>query len=64
MLYGMATIILLTVGLIKKKTNERIFFETESFGGNVRVELNIPNYVTKTGLKTQQMLINKNLRKG
>ena len=63
MLYGMATIILLTVGLIKK-TNERIFFETGTFGGNVRVELNVPNYVTKTGLKTQQMLINKNLRKG
>ena len=60
----MATIILLTVRLIKKKKNERIFFETETFGGNVRVELNIPNYVTKTGLKTQQMLINKNLRKG
>ena len=51
-------------GIDKKKTNERIFFETETFGGNVRVELNIPNYVTKTGLKTQQMLINKNLRKG
>ena len=53
MLNRKVTIILSTVRLIKKDTrlNECIFFETETLGGNVKVELDLSNYTTKSDLK-------------
>ena len=54
MLNGKATIIFLTVGLIKKtlyKISEH-FPKPRTLGGNVKVELNFYNYVTKTDLES------------
>ena len=48
--YGQITIILLTVGLIKK-TQHKCFPEPKSFGRKVKFELYLSNYATKAGLK-------------
>ena len=44
MLNGKATIVLLTVGLIKKTV---YFSKLKSSGGRVKVELDLSNYATK-----------------
>ena len=52
MLNGKVTIILLTVGLIKKYSiNGEYFSEPKSSGGRVKVELDLSNYATKADLK-------------
>ena len=43
-------IVLLTVGLIKKKMSE-CFPKSKSLGINVKVELDLSNYATKADLK-------------
>ena len=52
-LNGKATIIILTVGLIKKDIvwMSEYFPEPKSSGGRVKIELDLPNYATKTDLK-------------
>ena len=50
MLNGKATIVLLTVGLIKKTWNI-IFSRTKSLGGKAKVELHLSSYATKADLK-------------
>ena len=39
------------------------FPEPKSFGGRVKVELDLSNYATKADLKTQQVLIHQKLLK-
>ena len=52
MLNGKPRILLLTVGLIKRHSiNERIFSRTKTFRMNNEIELDLPNYTAKTGLK-------------
>ena len=54
MLNGNATIVLLTVGLIKKDIvlMSGYFPEPKSSGGKVKIELDLSNYATKADLKT------------
>ena len=61
MLNGKATSILFTVGLIKKTLYEllNIFVNQE----NMKIESGLFNYATKVDLKTQQVLIHRNLLK-
>ena len=61
MLTGKATSILFTVGLIKKTLYEllNIFVNQE----NMKIESGLFNYATKVDLKTQQVLIHRNLLK-
>ena len=61
MLNGKATSIPFTVGLIKKTLNEllNIFVNQE----NMKIESGLFNYATKVDLKTQQVLIHRNLLK-
>ena len=61
MLNGKATSILFTVGLIKKTLYEllNIFVNQE----NMKTESGLFNYATKVDLKTQQVLIHRNLLK-
>ena len=61
MLNGKATSILFTVGLIKKTLYEllNIFVNQE----NKKIESGLFNYATKVDLKTQQVLIHRNLLK-
>ena len=61
MLNGKATSILFTVGLIKKTLYEllNIFVNQE----NMEIESGLFNYATKVDLKTQQVLIHRNLLK-
>ena len=52
MLNGKATIVLLTIGLIKKASiNERIFSKPKPLRRKVKVELDLYNYATKADLK-------------
>ena len=53
MLNRKVTIILSTVRLIKKDTrlNDCIFSKPRHLGGNVKVELDLSNYTTKSDLK-------------
>ena len=39
------------------------FSETKSFGGGVKVELDLSNFATKADLKMQQVLIHQKLLK-
>ena len=50
MLNGKAAIVLFIVGLIKK-TLYRYFPKLKSFGGRVKVKLDLSNYTTKADLK-------------
>ena len=61
MLNGKATSILFTVGLIRKTLYEllNIFVNQE----NMKIESGLFNYATKVDLKTQQVLIHRNLLK-
>ena len=61
MLNGKATSIPFTVGLIKKTLYEllNIFVNQE----NMKIESGLFNYATKVDLKTQQVLIHRNLLK-
>ena len=60
---GKATIIFLTVGLIKKYRGKmgEYFPEPKFFGRRVKVKLDLPNYATKADLKMTQVLIHQNL---
>ena len=52
MLNGKATIVLLTVGVIKKNSiNEWTFLEPKYLRWRVKVELEFSNYATKADLK-------------
>ena len=48
MLDEKTTIVLLTVGLIRKDILSEYFPEPKSSGGRSKVELDLSNYVTKT----------------
>ena len=54
-----ATIVLLTVGLIKKISLHKISYlpEPHTCGEKVKVELDVANYATKSDLKVQQVSI-------
>ena len=52
MLNGKATIVLLTIGLVKKTSiNEWIFSKSKPLRRKVKVELDLSNYATKADLK-------------
>ena len=52
MLNGKATIVLLTVALIKKTVKMSEYFQNpKSLGGRVKVEWDLSNYATKAELK-------------
>ena len=56
MLNGKATMILLTVGLIKKGIVQmsEYFPKANSLGANVKVESDLSNYATKADLKNER----------
>ena len=63
---GKATVILLTVEFIKtsyKSQMSEYFSEPKCFGRRVKVELDLSNYATKSGLKMKQVMKHQNLRK-
>ena len=64
LLNGKDTIICLIAGQIKKKVEMSEYFpKPHSLGANVKVELYLSNYATKTDLKMQQELIHQILLK-
>ena len=61
---GKVMIIYLIVGLTKKTLLKKklVFFLPFGLSKNkIQVELDLPNYATKSDLKTQQVLIHRNL---
>ena len=61
---GKVMIIYLIVGLTKKDIVKKklVFFLPFGLSKNkIQVELDLPNYATKSDLKTQQVLIHRNL---
>ena len=54
MLNGKATIVLLTVGLVKRTFINEYFPEPKSSGGRLKVELYLSNYATKAKKKKKK----------
>ena len=64
MLNGKAAIVLLIVGLIKKTVKMSEYFsKPKSLGANVKVELDLSNYVTKADLKNASGVVRLKLLK-